>query len=160
MIQNVIASLDAEGTGMDSNPNQTTGTLRALSLIFAHVSAPAELQPKLASLLEKAKAHTLMNQKDGTSRWQRASYAFYRFILKSWRHLIQAEVPPRCSYGTRFKQIYKTDTCCSLRNWQTRNRWISSVLFCDISYNFFLRLLNFIFCDSENFRKNSLTIRA
>lgn len=65
MMQNVVSLLDADGS-IDNNPVQTTGTLRALALVFAQVNAPPELQPKLASLLENANAVTLISKKDGT----------------------------------------------------------------------------------------------
>lgn len=64
MMQNVISLLDADGN-VDNNPVQTTGTIRALALVFDQVSAPPELQPKLNALLEKANAASMMNSKDG-----------------------------------------------------------------------------------------------
>lgn len=66
MMQNVISLMDTDGS-VDSNPVQTAGTLRALTLVFNQVNAPPELQPKLNALLEKANAATMMASKDGTS---------------------------------------------------------------------------------------------
>ncbi|XP_065207082.1 ubiquitin carboxyl-terminal hydrolase puf isoform X2 [Planococcus citri] len=63
MMQNVITLMDTD-SNVDNNPVQTTGTLRALTLVFDQVSPPAELQPKLNALIEKANAATMMNPKE------------------------------------------------------------------------------------------------
>lgn len=65
MMQNVISLLDTDGS-IDNNPVQSTGTLRALSLVFSQVSPPPELQSKLTALLENANAAALISPMDGT----------------------------------------------------------------------------------------------
>ena len=65
ILQSVIPVLDADVSNLDSSSGQTFGTIRALNLVYHHVTVPAELQAKLNLLLEKANSISLINPKEG-----------------------------------------------------------------------------------------------
>lgn len=65
ILQSVIPMLDADVNNVDSGSAQTFGTIRALNLVFHHVTVPPELQAKLNLLLEKANSISLITPKEG-----------------------------------------------------------------------------------------------